>query len=64
MEFAVEYIADFNLIDAAFTGAYSEIRLGGGQNSDIGGGGDLEECSYQNGIKHGRATYTWKAGHK
>ena len=28
------------------------------------GGGDLEECIYVNGVKHGKATYTWKAGHK
>ena len=28
------------------------------------GGGDMEECSYVNGVKHGKACYYWKAGHK
>ena len=30
----------------------------------IKGGGDMEECCYVNGVKHGKATYYWKAGHK
>ena len=24
----------------------------------------MEECNYVNGVKHGKATYYWKAGHK
>ena len=24
----------------------------------------MEECSYVNGVKHGKACYYWKAGHK
>ena len=28
------------------------------------GGGDIEECIYVNGVKHGKAVYHWKAGHK
>ena len=28
------------------------------------GGGDIEECNYADGIKHGKAIYFWKAGHK
>ena len=38
------------------------------RNPNIGffyqGGGDMEECNYQNGVKHGKAVYYWKAGHK
>merc|ERR1712039_887634 len=30
----------------------------------IRGGGDTEECNYTNGVKHGKAIYTWKAGEK
>jgi hypothetical protein len=32
--------------------------------TDVQGGGDTEECSYSNGVKHGKAQYTWKAGHR
>ena len=24
----------------------------------------MEDCNYVNGVKHGKATYYWKAGHK
>ena len=24
----------------------------------------MEECNYVNGVKHGKACYYWKAGHK
>ena len=24
----------------------------------------MEECNYVNGVKHGKAIYYWKAGHK
>ena len=61
---------EFEYVDGVVHGA-AKIKVGTNiQNIDCTlvilrqGGGDMEECSYVNGVKHGKACYYWKAGHK
>jgi hypothetical protein len=35
-----------------------------GKASIKGNNGDREICNFVKGVKHGQATYIWKAGHK